>query len=250
MINNYVLVFCFLIFTSVIIFLSREKQHKNWKIFLIINVLLVLCFIGLFYFQTAGLLSRAFHDNPLDNYIIQFEKKWFGDKNPSIRLSEVFHFNWLSELLHLCYLSYFLLLYGVPFYFYCQHDYAAFYQFEFAELLILLSAFLTHSVVPVLSPRTLFEKIQSPMRYGLIYRATHAIVQSGSADGTAFPSTHVAIGTLMLLMAFHMHTVFFYGVALLALGLIICTVYGRFHYVVDLLAGMVYGCVVFMILYF
>lgn len=272
LINIYLLIFCFVILANVFIFFSRHKQNAAWKIYLIINTLIVLCGVSLFYlkskndvlsvladwvplflvfffYQTAGLLSRVFHDDTFDHHIIQFEKKWFGVHYPCMHWSEIFDVYWLSEFLHLCYLSYYFLLYGVPLYFYLRHDYAAFYQFTFAELLILLTAFFTHSIVPVLSPRTIYEKIKQPMRDGIIYRFTHFIVQSGSANGTAFPSTHVAIGTLMVLIALHIHTTFFYYVLPVALGLIICTIYGRFHYVVDMIAGMIYGSLVFVMIY-
>lgn len=272
LVNIYLLIFCFLTLSSTIIFFSRQKQHKQWKIYLIMNLFVALLgailfclkskniilavfadwlplFLIFFFYHTAGLLSRAFHHDTFDNRIIQFEKKLFNRYYPCVQLSETFNSYWLSEFLHLCYLSHFFLLYGAPLYFYLHHNYSAFYQLAFAELFILLSSFLMHSVVPVLSPRTIFEKIQSPLSNGKIYRFTHVIVQNGSADGTAFPSTHVGIGTLMLLVAWHSHITFFYFVAPIALGLIICTIYGRFHYIVDMLAGIFCACLVFTLVY-
>ncbi|OGT44581.1 MAG: hypothetical protein A3E82_01685 [Gammaproteobacteria bacterium RIFCSPHIGHO2_12_FULL_38_11] len=98
-------------------------------------------FLIFFFYANAGLLSRAFYMNPLDDHIISFEKKLFSSYYPCINLSETFNSYWLSEILHLCYFSHILLLYGIPFYFYCNVSHLAFYQFEFAELFVLLSAF-------------------------------------------------------------------------------------------------------------
>ncbi|MCX7124411.1 MAG: phosphatase PAP2 family protein [Gammaproteobacteria bacterium] len=272
LINTYFLCFCFLVLATLIIFFSRQKQDAEWKNYLLMNMLVILLGVSLFYlkskniifemladwfplflifffYSNAGLLSRVFHDSPLDHHIIHLEKKLFGRYYPCIKLSETFNSYWLSEILHLCYFSHFLLLYGIPLYFYFNVSHAAFYQFEFAELLVFLSAFVTHAFVPVLSPRTLFEKIKAPMCNGRIYRMTHSVVESGSAHGTAFPSTHTANATLVLLVAWHTHTTFFCFVAPVALGLIISTIYGRFHYVVDMLAGIFYGSLVFMIVY-
>ncbi|OGT44577.1 MAG: hypothetical protein A3E82_01655 [Gammaproteobacteria bacterium RIFCSPHIGHO2_12_FULL_38_11] len=270
--NIYLLAFCFLTLACFIIFLSRHKQSKPWKTYLKVNALVFIvgaclfCFRSknitltvladwfplslIFYFyHNAGLLSRAFHAETFDNHIIQFEKKIFGAYYPCIQLSETFNSYWLSEFLHLCYLSYFFLLYGIPLYFYFYNEYTAFYQFSFAELLVFLTSSLVHSIVPVLSPRTIFEKIQQPLRKGVIYRFTHWIQENGSADGTGFPSVHVGIGTLMLLFACHIHTLIFYFVFIFSLGLIISTVYGRFHYIVDMLGGIFCGSLVFIIMY-
>lgn len=84
---------------------------------------------------------------------------------------------------------------------------------------------------------------------GKIYRMTHLIVENGSAHGTAFPSTHTAVATLILLVSWHVHTLFFYFITPVALGLIISTIFGRFHYCVDMIAGIFYGISVFIVVY-
>jgi len=206
-------------------------------------------FLIFYFYKTAGLLSRSFYNDTFDKLIIDFEKKIFGNYNPCIWLSNKLNFYWLSEYLHLCYFSYFLLLYGTPFYFYFKHDYNLFYQLEFAELLVLLQSFLIHSMIPVLSPRTIFEKIPSSLRTGSIYRLVHYAVENGSADGTAFPSTHVGIGMLVILTSLYFHTSFFFLLLPFALGLVLSTIYGRFHYVTDLMGGVIMASISFFMVY-
>ncbi len=266
------MLFCFLLVSIVFIALSRKKQNSVWPLFLVGNVV-TLIFAGiifqfkqsniiiklladwlpllliLFYYQNAGLLSRTFLQTTFDDKIIAFENSIFRSNHPCMWLSETANSYWLSEFLHFCYISYYFLLYGIPFYFYVTHDSAMFYQIEYAEVLTLLACFLTHAFIPVLSPRTIFEKIKEPLNQGRVFRVAHFILERGSAAGTAFPSSHVAIGTLVLLVTFHLQLPFLFCAAPFALGLIISTVYGRFHYVIDFVFGALYGYAVFWLVY-
>ena len=105
-------------------------------------------------------------------------------------------------------------------------------------------------MVPVLSPRTLFEKIPAPLVNGKIYRLVHYAVEKGSANGTAFPSTHVGVGTLVILVSLYFHTPFFLMTLPIAFGLVVATIYGRFHYAVDLAAGVMIASLAFYIIYY
>lgn len=272
LIDVYLLTGFFLIASILILFAGKMRKTAEGKYIVCVNALIIFAF-SLFYrmqtkngilfiisnwaplflifyfYKSAGLLSRSFYNDTFDNVIINFEKKIFGDYNPFIWLSNKFNFFWLSEYLHLCYFSYFLLLYAIPFYLYFKHDYNLFYQFEFAELLVLLQSFLIHSMIPVLSPRTLFEKISLSLRKGPIYRLVHYAVENGSADGTAFPSTHVGIGTLVILTALYFHTPFFLMLLPFAIGLVVSTIYGRFHYITDLTGGVIIASISFFLVY-
>lgn len=270
--DTYILLFCFLSISIAFIFSSRKKQNDSWPLFLISNVAVLSVVMAIFYFkeknsfvamladwlplllilfyyQNAGLLSKTFLQSTFDDHIIAFENKIFRSNHPCMWLSETANYYWLSEFLHFCYIGYYFILYGVPFYFYVTHDRSIFYQFEYAEVLTLLACFLTHAFIPVLSPRTIFEKIKQPLNQGHVFRVAHFILEKGSAAGTAFPSSHVAIGTLVLLITFHLQLPFLFCVAPFALGLIISTVYGRFHYVIDFVFGALYGYLVFWVVY-
>jgi membrane-associated phospholipid phosphatase len=252
--------------------MSRKKQKEVWPLFLVANIAMLLLstavfyfkeknklislladwlplLLILFYYQNAGLLSKTFFQKPFDDKIIALENKIFRSNHPCMWLSETANAYWLSEFLHFCYIGYYFLLYGVPFYLYMTQCSAVFYQFEYAQVLTLLSCFFTHAFIPVLSPRTIFEKIKQPLNQGHVFRAAHYILEKGSASGTAFPSSHVAIGTLVLLVTFYLQLPFLFCVAPFALGLIISTVYGRFHYVIDFIFGGLYGCLVFWVVY-
>ena len=153
----------------------------------------------------------------------------------------------LSECLHLCYLSFYILIYGVPFYFYMMNDRTAFYATTLAILMVLLSCFMTHAFIPVHGPRNIFDKISDKRSHGLIFRAVHWVLAEGSTPGTAFPSGHTSVACVVALMTAHFHSPIFYYIAPIALGLVVSTIYGRFHYVTDMIFGCIYAIIAFFI---
>lgn len=275
MISTYLLkidslVVLYLLLTSSIIFLFRHKQKKTWNLYLLGNAVLVALFVapetvdahrfralqvlfdwtpliclGIFHRQT-GLLTHLFHQRTFDDSIVRFEQRVFKE-NPCFYISNRLNFVWVSEFLHFCYFSFYLMIYGVPLYFYVVGQYSQFYQCVFAELLLFFVSYLTHSFIPVSGPRTLFAKIEGPSSQGLFYKIVHKVLADHSTHGTAFPSSHVGTAFLLILLTWHFHTPLFYFLLPFASGLIISTVYGRFHYLTDALFGMGYACLVYWI---
>lgn len=268
----YYLVFFYLAISSGIIIFSSYRDQLAWKFYLGMNIVIasigVLFLIGkfksifflilmqwvplfliLYFYQVAGVLSRAFYNRTFDDNIISIENRLCRGKPPFIWLSEVLDNYWFSEFLHGCYFFFIPLLYSFPLYFYLKQDLHNFYLCSFSILLLLFINFLIHCLIPVISPRTIFEKIKKPLSDGFVYRCTHWVVELGSATGTGFPSTHVAIGTLCLLIAYHVSMLFFFLLLPFCFGLILSTVYGRFHYVIDVLAGMFFAFISFHIVY-
>jgi membrane-associated phospholipid phosphatase len=88
---------------------------------------------------------------------------------------------------------------------------------------------------PVAGPRYLFPLPENAAIAGRVVGFAHRVVAGGSAWGTAFPSSHVAVTLVAAARAWREWRPL--GAALLALG----TVYGQFHYAVDALAGVALG---------
>ena len=89
------------------------------------------------------------------------------------------------------------------------------------------------------------KRLEAPSQTDFFYKLTHAILARASSKGTAFPSSHVAIAVVVLLCAARYDLISFLILLPLCVGLIIGTVYGRFHYATDAIAGTILGCVIF-----
>ena len=258
------LIIAYLLIASMIL-LCAPAQQKHYRTLYCMNALALICFaypllypihtrwmgilydwlplilLPLFHYET-DYLTTAYGRKTYDAAFIRFERKhftWlmrFHRRNMANKTS-------ISELLHACYFSFYGLLYAVPGYFYWQQAMPCFYQSVFAILLLLFLCFLTHSLIPVSGPRTIFTKINDKRSQGLFFRLVHKVLEGGSTHATAFPSGHTGIATVTLLMSWCCHTYLFWILLPIALGLILSTLYGRFHYLSDLLCGFGYGVI-------
>jgi len=99
-------------------------------------------------------------------------------------------------------------------------------------------------VFPVAGPRYLWPLADNAASATPVARFTHALVAGGSAWGTAFPSSHVAVALVVSVSAWRewraLGRPLLVATTLLACG----TVFGQFHYAVDALAGAALGALV------
>lgn len=263
------LVIIYVLIATIIIGLSEAVNQKIKYHVFIINCIILLCeifpfvypinsaFFKLFYdwfsliccpllFLQTEQLASAYHKDTFDTLLIQFERKYFPYVM-NFHNNNRADFKILSEYLHLCYLSFYLFIYGIPLYFYLTHQFMPFYKSVFIILLLLFSCYLTYSIIPVCGPRYLFEKINDHRSHGLIFQTVHKILEKGSAYGTAFPSGHTGIACVVLLITWYLSSSLFYIILPFGIGLIISTVYGRFHYVIDVIFGFLYAIIAFIV---
>jgi len=150
----------------------------------------------------------------------------------------------LSTLLHAGYLSYFPILVAstLGLWLAGRRDGAR------RVLLLMMATFYicytTFLAFPVAGPRYLWPLADNVATATPVARFTHALVAGGSAWGTAFPSSHVAVALAVSVSAWRewrgLGRLLVAATVLLALG----TVYGQFHYAVDTLAGAALGTLV------
>lgn len=202
--------------------------------------------IALFYFEMGKLTQLVFH-RFFDDAIIRWEKQVFRGM-PSIELSDKFPSVLLSESLHLCYFSYYVIAVFLAAWLYFQGKTVDFQETVFAETLTFNLSLLCYPFIPAAGPRYHFDKIEGKLASGFFFRLTHAILSTGSSKGTAFPSSHVSLSVIVLLCAFRYDTTAFLILLPFCTGLTLGTVYGRFHYAIDALAGAVLAVLLFIIM--
>lgn len=145
----------------------------------------------------------------------------------------------LSEVLHLAYASYYLLVYLPPALLYLRGRRSVYADTVLALTVVYAACFLTYLVFPVDGPRFLAGPAPAPE--GPIRSFVLHLLAAGSSRGTAFPSSHVAAAVVATVAAVRAQPRVGVAVGLCTAGLAVSTVYGGFHYAVDALAGVVYG---------
>jgi len=187
-------------------------------------------------YKEVEVLAAAFGNWGLTPVLAHLESSVFAG-HPSLYLSETLPIVALSEYVHFCYLAYVGLvpLVGGLWYFRGRRD-------AFAELLYLVSvtfavSYLFYILFPVDSPFYLSPPPGEPLAGHFFYDLVHFVSARGGARGGAFPSSHVSISTVVLLVVAARQPRWLVWLTPIYVGLVFATVYGRFHYALDVVAG-------------
>jgi membrane-associated phospholipid phosphatase len=192
-------------------------------------------------FEEVSRLSFLIRDGWQDHYILAIEARLFSVP-PTVWLGR--HGSWLlTEILEIGYFSYFVLLMIVGGVLYARADKRPFRQVMDASVVAYLVCYLAFIFFPTEGPaHTLAVQQNFPIPGGGPFHSMVQWIQSNAGvHGNAFPSAHVAGGGVSLFFAWKYAPKV--GLALTPLVTLLCigAVYDRYHYVSDVIAGIVAG---------
>ena len=188
-----------------------------------------------------AVLNRAVHGGRyFDDVILGWEQALFGGQ-PSRELAAAAPLPWLSELLHFGYLSYYLIIYIPPLLLYLGGRVPEFRRAIFALLLSFFLHYLFFVYFPVQGPRYLFAAPGGELADGALYQLTHRLLEAGSSQGAAFPSSHVGVAVAQTLTMLRFERRLVPWLAPLTVLLAVGAVYGGFHYAIDAVCGLLLG---------
>lgn len=187
-------------------------------------------------YQEVELLASAIGNWGLTEPLRALEVSLFAG-HPSVYLAERFAWVPLSEYLHFCYLSYVLLVPVIGGIWYVRGPRRAFAELVFLVSVTFAVSYTFYILFPVDSPFYLEPPPGAPLAGKPFYEAVHFVSSRGGARGGAFPSSHVSVSTVVLLVTWRYRPRWLYGLGPIYVGLVAATVYGRFHYAVDVFAG-------------
>ena len=196
-------------------------------------------------YKEVELLAAVIGDWRLTAAIPAWESALFAGQ-PSLYLSERLAFVPLSEYLHFCYLSYVIVIPSVAAYWYVSGRRVAFGELLLMLSTVMLGSYLFFIVLPVDSPYYLSPHLGPPLSGHFFFDLVHQMSARGGARGGAFPSAHVSGAVVVTLVAWRHQRRLAYLLLPITGGVMIATVYGRFHYVLDTLAGAALAIAVVM----
>lgn len=179
-------------------------------------------------------LGRAHADATVHSWELAF-----FPSDPSRTLATQWHALLLSEALHLAYLSYYVLIYLPPAVLYLRGVRGGFAETMLALSVAFGACFTAFLLFPVDGPRFVNGGAAAPD--GPVRALTLALLNGASTRGTAFPSSHVAASVVATVCALRFSRPLGYLLIPVTLALMVATVYGGFHYAVDVMAGLVVG---------
>lgn len=242
--------------------------YRLWpcRLTMFLRILVQMAFLSWWYPDTYE-LNRMLPN--LDHVFAGWEQSLFGCQ-PSLLFSQKVPWGWFSELMCLGYVSYFPLMLIVYLYYFIKR----YHEFQMTAFVILGSFFAYYVVfvlLPVTGPQFYYlaagtekiaagifpnlgdwflthsERMAAPgWTDGFFYHLLDLTHDAGERPTAAFPSSHVGVTTVVLLLAMRTRS-WRLTATILPFFLLMClsTVYIYAHYAIDAIAGFLTGCLLY-----
>jgi membrane-associated phospholipid phosphatase len=194
----------------------------------------------IFFFEELQYLVHIIFPGWFDRWLIQFDFNLAG-VHPSAWLAQ-FARPVLNDAMQFAYMTYFLFLVILPAILYFEREFKAFWTVMTATAIGHYSVYVIAVLFPIESPYFSLESLHSaPLAGGAFTTMIEFIEHYGRVHGAAFPSAHVA-GSMVAILAAHRYKRWLYWTCLpFFVAMCVATVYGRYHYVADVIAGIMVG---------
>ena len=219
--------------------LAVRSRQRHWQ--LVFGSFPLLLFIWLW--AEIGMLQQILFSGWFDQVLIDFEHAVIGvhlcvwvERFVSVPVTEWMMFGYFGYLPAIP-------LVGIVL-FYAVRP-AAMDEFLFAMALAYGICFLVFIIFPVKGPNYAFADLYTRDLTGYVFRwLTRLMEDYAHFPGGCFPSPHSAAGTVMLFMSYKYHRRTFWCILPVIGTFYLATVYGRYHYVSDTIAGVIVGLAV------
>ncbi len=222
--NHFLIILGLLLFY----FLSDKfklKLLRDWYPLIIVT----------FFYEETGYLNQIVFKGFWDKFIFFFEKQVFGF-DLGLKLYLKFNNIFLNELMYLSYFSYYLIIPILGFLIY-KNNRKMFHIFLFSIMLTYYICYICYIFIPIAGP---FEYEHIKINGIIFDKIIHFFYKHGELPGSAMPSSHVAIALIVLIYS-KLTNNYFYIFLIIFILLTISTIYLRYHYFLDVEAGILTG---------
>jgi membrane-associated phospholipid phosphatase len=205
------------------------------------------------FYRETGELNHGLVSGFLDPFFIRLEGRVFG-LQPSLAFMDRLPYVGVSELFYAAYFSYYWMIAGVGLALFVRNRWHFFHYVSVISFAFYV-CYLIYIFVPVMGPRIFFREITDyrlpedvqpavlptfpeAITAGPFYRIMAQIYRTFEAPGAAFPSSHVVIAIATVFFSFRYLRPIRWPHFAVVILLCLSTVYCRYHYVVDTVAGV------------
>ena len=254
----------------VLVTLALWAVYRLWpcRLTIFLRILVQMAFLGWWYPDTYE-MNRALPN--FDHVFAGWEQSLFGCQ-PSLLFSQKVPYGWFSELMCLGYVSYFPLML-ITYLYYFFKRYQEFQMTAFVMLASLFAYYVVFVLLPVTGPQFYYlavgtekiaagifpnlgdwflthsERMAAPgWTDGFWYHMLDLTHDAGERPTAAFPSSHVGVTTVVMLLALRTRSkglIF----TILPFYILMClsTVYIYAHYAIDAIAGLLTGILLYFL---
>ena len=236
--NAYLILSIYSVLIAALSLLIFFKKRNDGKILEIIYDLVFPVIAVILIFDSLGGLIRYINPITYDHLLIRLDYIIFK-AHPTIVL-ERFTTPVITELLQFAYISYYFLpvILGVTLK--IKGKDAEFNKSIFLIILCFFLSYIGYILVPAIGPRFTMNHLQSFELHGVFLRdiIDSALNTLEGIKRDAFPSGHTAVTLVVLYLACRFQRALFWVFLPVVMALIVATVYLRYHYVIDVIAGV------------
>jgi membrane-associated phospholipid phosphatase len=198
----------------------------------------------IFFFEELGRLVHAVFPGWFDRWLIAFDHSLTG-VHPAVWLAQ-FASPALNDFMQFAYMTYFLYLVILPAILYAQRERRAFWTVMVSTAVANYSIYAIAVLLPIESPYYSLAALETQKLDGGYCTAVIDLIERfGRVHGAAFPSAHVAGSMVAMLASWRYRRWLFWLCLPFFASMCVATVYGRYHYVADVLAGLAVGAMGF-----
>lgn len=195
----------------------------------------------LYFFESTTATNKVIFQNWLDPFFQGIDLAIFGYL-PSMEWGMRFGNAWLREWMYFAYFSYYLMIIGLPAWFYIKS------RKKMDEVVFVLSfvfyiCYFIFSWLPVMGGRFIPMAMQWTQQSGSgVFSSIMAYIYTHSPHlGGAFPSSHIAIALVLSMLAFKYFRKLGAVMLFVTFFLSLATVYCHYHWFIDAVFGVVTG---------
>jgi membrane-associated phospholipid phosphatase len=211
------------------------------------------------FFCETGSVNRMFYPDYLDPMVARWEQSLFGCQS-SVLFMEKLPWLAVSELFYASYCSYYFMVGGVGIALFLRSRQQFFHYVSVLSFLFYV-CYLIYILLPIIGPRAFFHQVEGyslpqatqqlavtdaypeAVQAGVFYRLMRWVYRVFEAPGAALPSSHVAVALCTVYFSFRYLPRIRYVHLAVAVLLCFSTVYCRYHYLLDVVAGLVAAAV-------
>ncbi len=230
----------------ILIFDAKPKLQIGSRFWAVLRDFAPLFFVLVVYSNISILIDKI-NPKDMDNILSKLEKTIFG-MHYSVYLQR-FLFEPLISFATISYATYYFFPPVLALMLYVKGKYEPFRRLSAAVLLSFFIGYVGYILVPAVGPRYIIaDQYSTKIKGGGLSKTIRQKLDDWEyTKRDCFPSLHNAVILLCLLFAFKYERKFAWFFLPFALGLFFATVYLRYHYMIDVLAG--WGVAVFCFYY-
>lgn len=224
-----------------IIFNNNKRPNKITAAIRFFYPVVLLSYV---YGETA-IFNTIFFKTSFDISLANIENNLFGFQ-PSLVFADNYNSVFIRELLNFSYFSYYLFVFG-----FAILAWKSSVELGQKVLFVIINSFIIYYVFfiifPSFGPQYYFLNGKLPPPQGFFPKLIHLIQYFGEADTGAFPSSHVGMMVIFVIVAAKYYRKFLFLTLFFTILIIPATVYIKAHYAIDIIGGIISAPIIYFV---